>query len=114
MCYVAVTEMHYCLLYKDNIRISHLFLFVYLAFHVDLICFNYEVCISVTNIWHINFCYRITEERERQRALAKERLEARKRKKNQGQLSEEELKDKLVQDEEAEAMQDAVREMEGL
>jgi len=61
-----------------------------------------------------SLCFSITEERERQRALARERLDARRRKRGQGQLTEEELKQKLMEDEEEGAMQDAVREMEGM
>lgn len=45
--------------------------------------------------------------------MARERLEARRRKKAQGQLTDEALADKLTSDEEKEALDDAVREMEG-
>lgn len=56
----------------------------------------------------------ISDERERQQTLARERLEARRRKKTQGQLTDEALTEKLTKDEEKVAMEDAVREMEGL
>lgn len=56
--------------------------------------------------------FRVTAERERQRNIAKERLEARKLKKQQKNIAKDDIK-KLVEDEEMLALEEAVRGSEG-
>lgn len=56
--------------------------------------------------------FRVTAERERQRNIAKERLEARKLKKQQKNMAKDDMK-KLAEDEEMLALEEAVRDSEG-
>ena len=58
--------------------------------------------------------YRVLAERERQRAIAKERLAARRQKKQQTILGEQQTAEQLLEDEEQSKMEDIVNDSQGM
>ena len=58
--------------------------------------------------------YRVLAERERQRAIAKERLAARRQKKQQTVLGEQQTAEQLLEDEEQSKMEDIVNDSQGM